>query len=134
MPELVPVPVAPPVLPTPLQVRDVSRSDVLLVLGLPRTLVPSSRLPSVVAADPVPLALLPAVPELPVVSAPLSREGPWVELCCAVFPLSPEGLLPCAYAVAPPAISSKGSSIEEIFMTSPEWGMLFRPRSPDRFY
>lgn len=40
MPELVPVPVAPPVLPMPDQVREVSRSDVEALCSAPRTASP----------------------------------------------------------------------------------------------
>ncbi len=50
VPELVPVPVPPPVLPMPDQVREVSLSDVEPLCGSPRTSLPEM-LPLIAVAD-----------------------------------------------------------------------------------
>ncbi|GIZ50375.1 hypothetical protein NCCP691_03890 [Noviherbaspirillum aridicola] len=81
VPELVPVPVEPPVLPTPLQVREVAWSDVLALSLPPRIVVPSALLPSGVTAALVPGAAVAVVPGALPRPGPDERVAPWLDGC-----------------------------------------------------
>lgn len=115
VPELVPVPVPPPVLPTPVQLREVARSEVLPLCGSPRTPELRAGVPlSGCTAEP-PLALLPALPDPPLDSVRMFCEASEAGACAGS-----EDDVPWAYPML--AAPSRGTrmAIDIFFMLAPE--------------
>lgn len=116
VPELTPVPVAPPVLPTPVQLREVSLSEVLA--RSPRTLEFSAGFPPS-EVTPVPEAIVPLLLEPLEKSSAVARAGPWLD--GAAGPPGRASPLPCACAttVANPSNPAISALFIVLFISAP---------------